>query len=256
MANHEHPIEISEEAGVRNLHFGSDWIQGAMRIRRPFRLELAYTREMMACLLLKQESEVDWPRRVLLIGLGTGSLAKFIYRNLPETKITIVEIDKRLVPIAQQHFSLPVDPQRMKLVIADGSEYINQAKGRYDAIFVDGFGPDGRAGPLDSPDFYIACRERLSQNGLMICNLLGRSRGFLASIERIRRAFTQRALVFPSLDSGNAIAFAAAGQTVEITLDEMRKRAISLKTTMGLDFRPTISRLEKAQTLKGGQLIL
>ena len=28
-------IEISEEAGVRSLHFGSDWVQGAMRVRRP-----------------------------------------------------------------------------------------------------------------------------------------------------------------------------------------------------------------------------
>ena len=25
-------IEVSEEAGVRYLHFGSDWVQGAMRI--------------------------------------------------------------------------------------------------------------------------------------------------------------------------------------------------------------------------------
>ena len=79
-------LEISEEAGVRSLHFGSEWIQGSMRIRRPFALELAYTREMMACLLLRPDA--DWPRRTLLIGLGAGSLAKYIYRHLPQTKIT------------------------------------------------------------------------------------------------------------------------------------------------------------------------
>jgi spermidine synthase len=45
-------IDISEEAGVRYLHFGSSWIQGAMRIARPFALELDYTREMMVPLLL------------------------------------------------------------------------------------------------------------------------------------------------------------------------------------------------------------
>ncbi|MFA6314720.1 MAG: spermidine synthase, partial [Sterolibacterium sp.] len=86
-----HPIEISEQDGVRSLHFGSEWIQGSMRIRRPFALELAYTREMMACLLLRPDA--GWPGRVLLIGLGAGSLAKFIYRNLPDTRITAVEID-------------------------------------------------------------------------------------------------------------------------------------------------------------------
>ena len=64
------PIEIREDSGVRTLHFGSEWIQGAMRIARPWNLELEYTREMMASLLLLQEA----PRKVLLIGLGSASL--------------------------------------------------------------------------------------------------------------------------------------------------------------------------------------
>ena len=67
------PIDISEESGVRYLHFGSEWVQGAMRIRKPHALELTYTREMMAGLLFRGAA---WPRRVLLIGLGAGSLAK------------------------------------------------------------------------------------------------------------------------------------------------------------------------------------
>ena len=51
------PIDISEENGVRYLHFGSEWVQGAMRIRRPYALELAYTREMMAPLLFASPSD-------------------------------------------------------------------------------------------------------------------------------------------------------------------------------------------------------
>ena len=86
----QHSVDISEEAGVRYLHFGSDWVQGAMRIARPWSLELAYTREMMAGLLLR--GDPDWPRSALLVGLGAGSLAKFIYRNLPECQSTVVEI--------------------------------------------------------------------------------------------------------------------------------------------------------------------
>ncbi|MBL8502505.1 MAG: spermidine synthase, partial [Rhodocyclaceae bacterium] len=58
------PIDISEEAGVRYLHFGSDWIQGAIRIARPRALELDKTREMMAALLLRPAPE--WPRSALL----------------------------------------------------------------------------------------------------------------------------------------------------------------------------------------------
>ncbi|MFA6444962.1 MAG: MnmC family methyltransferase, partial [Sterolibacterium sp.] len=159
-----HPIEISEQDGVRSLHFGSEWIQGSMRIRRPFALELAYTREMMACLLLRPDA--GWPGRVLLIGLGAGSLAKFIYRNLPDTRITAVEIDARIAPMAQQHFRLPEDQRRLKILVADGADYVEQTKGRYDAIFVDGFDPDARAGQLDTVKFYAACRARLSPQGL------------------------------------------------------------------------------------------
>ena len=47
-------IDIREEAGVRTLHFGSEWIQGAMRIARPWQLELDYTKEMMASLLMRE----------------------------------------------------------------------------------------------------------------------------------------------------------------------------------------------------------
>lgn len=76
------PIEIRETRGVRTLHFGSDWMQGAMRVNRPWDLELAYTREMMASLLLSAQ----WPTMpvtILQIGLGAGSLTRFVYRYLP-----------------------------------------------------------------------------------------------------------------------------------------------------------------------------
>ena len=56
------PIDISEEAGVRFLHFGSEWVQGAMRLRKPWALELVYTREMMAGLLLHPR---PWPRKCM-----------------------------------------------------------------------------------------------------------------------------------------------------------------------------------------------
>jgi len=245
-------LEVSEEAGVRNLHFGSEWIQGSMRIRRPFALELAYTREMMACLLLRPEK--DWPQRALLIGLGAGSLAKYIYLHLPQSRITAVEIDARIPPLALQQFSLPEDPRRLKIVIADAADYIKQSGRKFDAIFADGYGPKGPVAMLDTSEFYTACRKRLTSQGLLISNLLSRSRGYAASAERIHEAFEQRSLVFPSLDSGNAIAFAACGEAVDVTLAEMRAQALKLKQQSGLDLRPTITRLQLVQPLPQGRL--
>jgi len=87
---------------VRFLHFGSEWVQGAMRIARPYSLELEYTREMAACLLLRPDSE--WPRRVLQVGLGAASLTKFWQRHRPDAKQTIVEINPAVVAMAEQSF--------------------------------------------------------------------------------------------------------------------------------------------------------
>ena len=246
----QHSVDISEEAGVRYLHFGSDWVQGAMRIARPWSLELAYTREMMAGLLLRDDP--DWPRSALLVGLGAGSLAKFIYRNLPECQSTVVEINPRVEFIARQHFRLPDDPARLAVATGDGADFMLAGDRRFDYILIDGFDADARAGILDTLPFYQACRARLSDRGLLGVNLLGRSKGFAASVERLKVAFDGRVAVFPSSDSGNTIAFATGGEPLEISLDAMRENALLLKKASGLDLRSTISRLQLAHPLPGG----
>lgn len=238
----KHSVDISEEAGVRYLHFGSDWVQGAMRIARPWSLELAYTREMMAGLLLRPVNA--WPRSALLVGLGAGSLAKFIYRNLPDCRITIVEINPQIEFIARQYFKLPDDPRRLDVVIGCGADYMLGGDRQFDLLLADGFDPDARAGALDTLPFYQACRARLSERGLFGANLLGHNKGFQGSVERIKSAFDNRVAVFPSCDSGNTIAFATGGEPVDLSLEEIRERAVKLKKDFGLDLLPTISRLQ------------
>jgi spermidine synthase len=247
-------IDIREEAGVRTLHFGSDWIQGAMRIARPWNLELDYTREMMASLLLRDE--LRFPRKVLLVGLGAASLTKFLYRNYPLAKLTAVEIEPRVVAAARQFFKLPEDPLRLNIVIGDGVEFVINNEKKYDLILVDGFDADARAGALDTLPFYQMCRLNLTERGIMAVNLFGNSRGFRHSMEKIHSAFDERTLAFPSCDSGNVIAFAATGDPISISLDDLREQALELKLRTGLNLLPTLSRLEQAQTCAGGMLEL
>ncbi|MFZ2972590.1 MAG: spermidine synthase [Ferribacterium limneticum] len=248
----QHSVDISEENGVRNLHFGSDWIQSAMRIARPWSLELAYTREMMAGLLMRPTGQ--WPRSALLIGLGAGSLAKFIYRYLPDCRITVVEINPQVEYIARQYFKLPDDPRRLDVVIGCGADYMLGGERRFDMMLVDGYDPEAKAGVLDTEPFYQACRARLSDKGLCSVNLLGRNRGFVGSVERIRSAFDNRVAVFPSCDSGNSIAFATGGEPVDVSLDDLRARAAQLKKDTRLDLLPTISRLQLGHPLPEGRL--
>lgn len=252
-----HSIEVSEAAGVRTLHFGSEWVQGAMRVARPWALELDYTREMMAPLLLRPD---DWPRRVLVIGLGAGSVLKFLYRHRPAAQITVVEINPAVVPVAQASFRVPVDAQRIALVLGDGVAYVREcvADGarHFDLILVDGFDARARAGALDSTAFYADARACLADDGLLCANLFGRARGYARSIAHLREAFGDRVLAFPSCDSGNAVALAAFGAGMAFSEAELREAAQRLRADTGLDLRGTVTRLAAAGAFSRGTLSL
>jgi spermidine synthase len=247
-------IEISEAAGVRSLHFGSDWIQGAMRIARPFALELEYTREMMAALLLRPHG--DWPRRVLLIGLGAGSLTKFLWRYRPLAKLAVVEINPAVVPAARQYFKVPDDPARLHIEIGDGAEYVARKGPSFDLILVDGFDANARSGQLDTQAFYLNCKARLSDEGILSTNLLSRRKDYRISLERIDEAFDGRALSFTSCASGNAVAFGATGEPIRMAVAELKTAALALKKETGLNLLPTLVRLEQARTFADGMLTL
>lgn len=243
-------IQVSESAGVRYLHFSSHWIQGAMRIARPWALELDYTREMMMALLLRPGP--DWPRNALLIGLGAASLTKFLHRHRPETKLTVVEIDPEVVDVAQLHFKLPEEDERLHIVIDDGAEFVARSQTRFDLIMVDGFDDKARTGMLDTLPFYLNCKAHLSESGLLVTNLLTKRRGVRVSMERIEEAFADRALAFPSCGSGNVVAFAATGAPVDHSLAELKTAARVLKAETDLNLLPTLSRLEQSNRHQAG----
>jgi len=243
-------ITISEKAGVRYLHFGSSWIQGAMRIARPWSLELDYTREMMACLLFRPEQY--WPRRVLSIGLGAASLTKFLYRHRPEARQTVVEINPQVVTVARQVFKLPDETARLRIVINDGADFIIKSKTKFDLILVDGFDADARTGALETQPFYFNCRDHLSKQGILVVNLLSRS--YRSSIYNMLNAFDDRVLSLPSLDDGNTIVFATNGEPIRQSLDELKAQAKLLKKETGLNLLPLLPGL--AQSCADGVLML
>ncbi len=247
-------IDISEQAGVRFLHFGSTWVQGAMRIARPWNLELEYTREMMASLLLRDESR--WPRKILLIGLGAASLTKFLYKFRPLAHLTIVEIEPRVVAAARQFFKLPEDDKRIHMVIGDGFDYVFETDKKFDLILVDGFNEHAHPGGLNTLPFYQACRTRLSEQGILAVNLIGLSRGVMGGFAYIAEAFEDRALMFPSCESGNTIAFAAEGEPVSISFDDLKENAEKLKEDTGLNLLPTLTRLAQAKTCLNDTLVM
>ena len=87
-------VEVIEVDGVRSLYLGSVTIQSSMRVRTPYSLELPYSRGMMCFLLFTHSA-----KHVLSIGLGGGSVPKYIHQFYPEIKQTVVEINPQIIGI-------------------------------------------------------------------------------------------------------------------------------------------------------------
>lgn len=239
-------LQIRESRGVRTLHFGSDWVQGAMRVVRPWDLELAYTREMMAALLLSA-AWPEMPKRILQIGLGAGSLTRFIHRYLPEATQVVIEQSAAVVAAARQGFNLPPESERLHIVVAEGAAWVANTMDTFDLILVDGFDADGQAGGLERVLFYEDAYQRLMPNGLFVCNFLSRSPCFLQSCLALDTAFTGRTRLLPQTPGGNVIALGAANDTVSLDEATLCARVAQLQELTGLNLAPLVGRLVEQQ---------
>lgn len=226
------PVVVSESQGVRYLHLGSELVQGAMRVARPDSLELEYTRQMMFPLLLRPDA---WPRRVLQVGLGSASLTRFLARHRPAAKLTVVELLPHVVLAAKQHFKLPPENERLRIVVGDGADYLARSSSRFDLVIVDGFDGRGESGMLDTKPFFLNVAQRLAPRGLAVFNLLTGRWGSEGSVARIRDAFEGRVLVMPRCGAGNTVAIAANEPFAKFSPTKMRLAAARVRMQCGLD---------------------
>jgi spermidine synthase len=222
-------ITLSESAGVRYLHFGTEWVQGAMRIAQPYHLELEYQQQMMAPMLL-----LPRPRRVLQLGLGAAALTKFCRRHLPFAETVVVELDRTVIRAAHRWFALPKDDDRLTVVCDDAKAYLQRPRrtGFSDWLQVDLYDARARGPVYDDRPFYSACRRVLREPGIASFNLFGRGCG--PSLDRIAAAFDGRVIVMDEARAGNRVAVAAVGPTICIEPGQLRERAAAIEAKSGL----------------------
>jgi spermidine synthase len=244
-------VYISERFGVRTLHIGSDTVQSAMRLARPDDLELSYTRSMMAFLLFH-----DDPREVVMIGLGAGSLAKFIYKRMPRTRIVAVEINPHVVSVARHYFGLPEDDARLNVVVAEGSGWLAEAARRADVIMVDGYDAQSQVREVATQSFYRDCRRALNSGGVLVVNLWGGDRGFRSCVNRIAAAFDNRILCLPAGRPGNVVVLAMQARPARLAWDVLRQRATELQQSYGLEFPDFVEELRKMNAFDAQGLLL
>lgn len=244
-------IEVAERGGVRTLHLGSTVVQSAMRVADPLRLELHYTRAMMGFLLFRPE-----PRHVLLVGLGGGSLAKFVHFALPRARVRVVEIDPAVVTVARAHFHVPQDSNRFAVEVADAGAWLAAGCDRVDAILLDAFGSKAPPQALVTEDFFASVLEALEPGGVAALNLWATDPDFSACITRLERVFDHQVLCLPVERPGNVIVFAFRAYPGPIGWDLLRRRATELEQLHGLEFPSFVRALAQMNPHDPRQLLL
>ncbi len=214
-----------------------------MLLDDPSALIAPYTRKMMAFLLFTPA-----PRHVLMIGLGGGSLAKFCYRHLPQTRISVVEISSEVIALRDE-FAIPPDNERFEIIHDDGAAFLASMRLTPDIILVDAFDELGVAPSLVSSDFYERATRCLPAEGLLVVNLSGEKSRYVAHIEALRAAFPGVIRLVPVDGDDNVLVFAFRQRTLADLPDFLGQRAARLEQGLGLEFSRYLERLRTGQIL-------
>ncbi|HKX43190.1 MAG TPA: spermidine synthase [Burkholderiaceae bacterium] len=183
------PATISEADGIRYLHLGTPWVQGAMRVRKPLALELEYIQRMMAWMLLRTPQQLARGHAVQL-GLGAAAITRYCH-SVMKMRTTAVELNPTVIDACRLWFHLPADTARLKVLEMDAAEFAADPQRRetVDALCIDLYDHAAASPVLDSADFYRDCHALLADGGAMSVNLFGRDASFERSAERIAAAF-------------------------------------------------------------------
>lgn len=244
-------VEVSETDGIRSMHLGSETVQSSMDLDAPERLVLSYSRAMMAWLLFNDE-----PRRILQIGLGGGSFARWIAHYLPNTESIAVDIHPQVISVAKMMFELPPEDELFKIIEADGASYIRIFRDSCDAILVDAFDGFNIIEQLTQATFFEDCRRALTPNGVFVANWWSADPRYISYLERLLEVFDGRVIEVPTTSHGNIAVMAFRSTPAECNLEALSRRALTLEARFRLEFDTFVATLDKNNICTNGNLIL
>lgn len=231
------PATMSEAGGVRYLHLGTPWVQGAMRVRKPNALELEYIQRMMAWMLFRPQEQLAKGHAVQL-GLGAAAITRFCH-GVMKMRTTAVELNPTVIDACRLWFRLPDDGARLKVLQADAADYAADPRhaGTADVLCIDLYDHDAASPVLDTAAFYRDCARLLADQGVMSVNLFGRDASFERSAARIAAAFSHdRACSLRPTKEGNTIVVAWKGEPMPAR-DVLAARAENIETRFQLPAR-------------------
>jgi spermidine synthase len=234
-------VEIFDRENFRYLYFNTKFLQSKMALDAPHLLVLPYTRYMMLSLMF-----LPHPKRILLIGLGAGSLLRYLSTMLPNCKIDAVDHSQEVIDLACGYFKLP-ETDNVSVYCRDGVTFLENLDvddGKpYDIILLDAFDELGIADVIYNRDFFTTCRNHLTEGGTLCSNLWSGSASELTRVTRELAECFAGNLTCPVPNRGNVIAYSFKH---EIDLDAFvgdSTKPERLQARFELDFRDMKQRL-------------
>jgi spermidine synthase len=179
-------IFVSKRKNELTMSFqlrGYDYTESIVNLADPDDLPVKYTQMMTVALAYPPQV-----RRVLMIGLGGGSIPAYLGRFMPDAAIDTIEIDPEVIAVAKRYFGL-IESERVRYLESDGRVYLNRHKERYDLILVDAF--QGGAVPfhLLTREFYALLKQHLAPGGAAVFNVHDATKLYAATLATLRAVF-------------------------------------------------------------------
>lgn len=213
-------VVTEDDSGVRTLRFGrAGPRQSVVKPGDPDYLALQYTRTAFVGLALAGE-----PRRMLVIGVGGGTLPMFLRRHYPGATIDAVDIDPQVIDVAKKFLAFREDAT-LRAHAADGRAFIEAVREPYDVIFLDAFSSSELPAHLTTREFLLAVRRALTPTGVVVGNIWDRyaNRLFDSMIRTYQDVFDDLyVLGVPA--AGNKILLALP-RTLDLRADDLEARA-------------------------------
>ena len=238
-------IEVVDLGNIRSLHFGTLPRQSSMSLQTPHTLELSYTEAMMACLVLNSN-----PERILVVGLGGGSLVKFLLHHYPECKVDVIEYRQDVVDVAHRFFHVPSDDPRLTIHVGDGylftQQQYYQGDVSYDLLLVDAYDHIGMSASVGVQAFFDSCAGVLSELGVMSINLWGSDKPqFNQTMSRINQSFNGRSMILPVKNKGNVVGLATMQTVTTAKLKKFKNRVEQQETFLNINLPKALQDLTR-----------
>lgn len=201
-------VIVTEDAqGVRTLRFEEHGArQSVVKVGDPDYLALPYAKVMHVGLAIPEN-----PKRVLIVGLGGGTIPQFLHRHFPDLVIDVVELDPTVARVAKDYFGFRVD-DKMRVYVEDGRKFIERSEPVYDVIYLDAYGANNVPYALTTSEFLEAARRALASGGVVAGNVWSsRSNKLYPSMIRTYQHVFDHVAINDVQGVGNRIVVASTG---------------------------------------------